>query len=67
MPCSINILMTLQTEILSAVTSDFLKQMIIFKSFNSVLSITFSGVVRVSGINLGSSFLVSELCFVTIH
>ena len=29
--------MALQTEILSILTSDFLKQMIILKSFNSVL------------------------------
>ena len=36
MPCSINFSATLQTEILSTVTSDFLKQMIILKSFNSV-------------------------------
>ena len=32
MPCSINFSMTLQTEILSIETSDFLKQMIILKS-----------------------------------
>ena len=37
MPCSINFPVTLQTEIISTVTSDFLKQMIIRKSFNSVL------------------------------
>ena len=30
---------TLQTEILSTVTSDFQKQMIIIKSFNSVLRV----------------------------
>ena len=36
MPCSINFSVTLQTEI-STVTSDFLKQMIILKSFNVVL------------------------------
>ena len=30
-------LMTLQTEILSTVTSDFFKQRIILKSFNSML------------------------------
>ena len=39
MPCSINFSVTLQTEILSTVTSDFLKQMIILKSFNSVLTL----------------------------
>ena len=38
MPCFINFSVTLQTEVLSTVTSDFLKQMIILKSFNSVLS-----------------------------
>ena len=37
MPCFINISLTLQTEILPTVTSDFLKQMIVLKSFNSVL------------------------------
>ena len=35
-PCSINFSIALQTEILSTVTSDFLKQMIIRKSFNSL-------------------------------
>ena len=39
MPCSINFSVTLQTEILFTVTSDFLKQMIILKSFNSVLTL----------------------------
>ena len=41
MPCSINISMTLQTEILSIVTSDYLKQMhmIILKTFNSMFCI----------------------------
>ena len=34
---SINFSMTLQTEILSTVTSEFLKLMIVLKSFNSVL------------------------------
>ena len=38
MPCSINFSEILQTEILSTGTSDFLKQMIIFKSFNSMLN-----------------------------
>ena len=33
MPWSINFSMTLHTEYFSSVTSDFLKQMIIFKSF----------------------------------
>ena len=37
MPCSISFSMTLQTEIFSTITSDFLKQMIILKSFISVL------------------------------
>ena len=37
MPCSINFSMTLQTEILSTIFSDFLKQMIILESFNSML------------------------------
>ena len=37
MPCSAKTSMTLQTEVLSTETSDFLKQMIILKSFNSVL------------------------------
>ena len=36
MPFSINFSMTLQTEILSKVISDFLKQAIILKSFNFV-------------------------------
>ena len=36
MMCSIIFSMILQTEILSRVTSDFLKQMIILKSFISV-------------------------------
>ena len=31
--------MTLQTEILSTETSDFLKQLIFLKSFNSVLAL----------------------------
>ena len=34
MPCSINFSITLQTEILSTVISDFLKQMIILKPFS---------------------------------
>ena len=33
MPCSINFSITLQTEILSTETSDFLKQIIVLKSF----------------------------------
>ena len=39
MPCSINFSLTLQTEILSTITSDFVKQMIILKSFNSVFCV----------------------------
>ena len=38
MPCSINVSLTLQTEIFSTVTLDFLKQILFLKSFNSVLS-----------------------------
>ena len=34
-------LMTLQTEILSTVTSDFLKEKIILKSFNSLVAAVF--------------------------
>ena len=34
MPCSDKLSLTLQTEILSTETSDFLKQMIILKSFS---------------------------------
>ena len=34
--------MTLQTQILSAVTSNFLKQMIVLKSFNSVFLCTYT-------------------------
>ena len=37
MSWSINFSVALQTEILSTETSDFLKQMIIFESFNSML------------------------------
>ena len=37
MPCSIKFSMTLQTEILSTDSSDFLKQIISIKSFNLVL------------------------------
>ena len=37
MLCYINCSMTLQTEILSTLTSDFLRQMINPKSYNSVL------------------------------
>ena len=37
MPCSAKFSMTLQTEILSTETSDFLKQKVFLKSFNSVL------------------------------
>ena len=37
MPCSNILSMALQNEILSTEASDFLKQMIILKSFNSVL------------------------------
>ena len=37
MPCSINFSMTLQSAIFSTVTSDFLKQMIILNSSNSML------------------------------
>ena len=37
MPCSINFSLTLQTEILSTVTLDFLKHMIILKSFMIIL------------------------------
>ena len=36
-PCSAKFSMTLQTEILSTETSDFLKQIIFLKSFDSVL------------------------------
>ena len=36
--------MTLQTEVLASVTSDFLKQMSIIKSFNSVLNVNVDGV-----------------------
>ena len=36
MPCPINFSLTLQTEIFSTVTSDFLKQMIVLKLFSSV-------------------------------
>ena len=39
MSCSIDFSVTLQTEILSKVTSGFLKQMIILKSFNSVMNV----------------------------
>ena len=39
MACSINFSMTFQTEILSTATSDFLKQMTIFKSFNSIFKV----------------------------
>ena len=39
MSCSVNFSVSLQTEILSTVTSDFLKQMIILKEFNSLLLI----------------------------
>ena len=37
MPCSIYFSMTLQIKILSAVSLDFLKQIIILKSFDRVL------------------------------
>ena len=36
MSCSINLSVTLQTQILSNVTSDFLKQMMTLRSINSV-------------------------------
>ena len=36
MPCSINFLITLQTEVLSTEASDFLKQIIFLRSFNSM-------------------------------
>ena len=60
MPCSIIFSMTLQIEILSIVTSDFLKQMIFLKSFNSVISVLLFLVllslanlcVEFSGVNL---------------
>ena len=39
MLCSINFSMTLKTEMLSTVTSDFLKQMLILKSFKSAFSL----------------------------
>ena len=39
MPCSINFSVMLQNEILSTVTSDPLKKIIILKSFNSVFNI----------------------------
>ena len=39
MPCSANFLMSLQNEILSTETSDFLNQIIFMKSFNSVLNV----------------------------
>ena len=45
MRCSINFSMTIQSEILSTVTSGFLKQMIIRESFNSVLVILYVHVV----------------------
>ena len=51
MPCSIDFSVTLQTEILSKVTSGFLKQMIILKSFNSVMNVA-------SGQGLYSLFLI---------
>ena len=37
MPCSYKFSVTLQTESLSTETSDFLKQIIFLKSFNSML------------------------------
>ena len=37
MPCATTFSVTLQAEVLSTVTSDFLKQVIFLKSFNSVL------------------------------
>ena len=40
MPCSINFSVTLDTEILSTVTKDFLKQMTILKSLKSVFVVT---------------------------
>ena len=39
MPCSAKFLMTLQTKILSTESSDFLKQIVFCKSFNSVLHV----------------------------
>ena len=43
MPCSINFSMTLQTEVLSTVTSDFLKQKISIKSHNSMFCVSLYG------------------------
>ena len=40
MPCSTILSMTIQNIILAAVTSDFLKQMSILKSFNSVFQLS---------------------------
>ena len=42
MPCSFNFSITLQTKNLSTVATDFLKQMIILKSFNSLLKVSLS-------------------------
>ena len=46
MPCSAKSLMTLQTEILSTATSEFLKQIIFSKSFNTVF-----GMLHIKGGN----------------
>ena len=45
MPCSINFPMTLQNEILSIDTSDFLKEMTIIKTFNLVIITEFANSV----------------------
>ena len=42
MPCYIHFSLTLQTEILSTETLDFVKQIVILKSFNSVLEFLYS-------------------------
>ena len=56
MPCSVNFSMTLHTEILSTEISDFLKQIIIFKLFNSMMCSRFprGNSLHISGVWVGS-------------
>ena len=51
MPCSANFLMTLQTEILSTETSDFLKEIFFLKSVNSVLYVSISSAYTAKNIH----------------
>ena len=65
MPCLVKFSMTLQTEILSTETSDFLKQIIFLKSFNSVFECHFhpKGSLKFSSVCLSKYFRPRSHCY----